>query len=123
MQTLAPADGERCLTVYLFISTSITFHHTLLYVSEMDGLSSGASILAVVSLAIQLADSVKKIYEFWESVQDAPETIRQITSDLRLLAKVLSDTATCEERYGASETTAELLSSCKQTSRLRHQLF
>jgi hypothetical protein len=42
----------------------------------MDGLSSGASILAVVSLAIQLADSVKKIYEFWESVQDAPEVIR-----------------------------------------------
>ena len=89
----------------------------------MDGLSSGASILAVVSLAIQLADSVKKIYEFWESVQDAPEAIRQMTSDLRLLAKVLNDTAACEERYGASETTAELLSSCEQTSRLHRHAF
>ena len=89
----------------------------------MDVLNSGASILAVVSLAIQLADSVKKIYEFWESVQDAPEAIRQMTSDLRLLAKVLNDTAACEERYGASETTADLLSSCEQTSRLHRQCF
>ena len=79
----------------------------------MDGLSSAAGVIAVASVAIQLADSVRQIYEFWESVQDAPENIRHIASDLRLLANVLNDTATCEERYGASETATELLSNCK----------
>ncbi|OBT70485.1 hypothetical protein VE03_00070 [Pseudogymnoascus sp. 23342-1-I1] len=55
----------------------------------MDGLSGVASGIAVVSLAIQLAESVKKLCDFWESVKDAPAHFGAIQTDLRLLSMVL----------------------------------
>jgi hypothetical protein len=36
----------------------------------MDGLSAAASGIAVVSLAIQLAESLKKLHEFFEAVHE-----------------------------------------------------
>ena len=59
----------------------------------MTGLSSAASVIAVVSVAVQLADSIKKLYEFWNSVQGAPEDVHSIKADLGLLSTVLSDIA------------------------------
>jgi hypothetical protein len=55
----------------------------------MDGLSAAASGIAVVSLAIQLAESVKKLHDFWESVKDAPKHFCAIQTDLRLLSTIL----------------------------------
>lgn len=55
----------------------------------MDGLSAAASGIAVVSLAIQLAESVKKLHDFWESVKDAPKHFCAIQTDLRLLFTIL----------------------------------
>ncbi len=55
----------------------------------MDGLSAAASLMAVTSLAFQLAHTTKQLFEFWESIQDAPEDIRKIKSDLEFLTKVL----------------------------------
>ncbi|OBT53430.1 hypothetical protein VE04_06667 [Pseudogymnoascus sp. 24MN13] len=55
----------------------------------MDGLSAAASGIAVVSLAIQLAESVKKLHSFWESVKDAPKHFCAIQTDLRLLSTIL----------------------------------
>lgn len=48
-------------------------------------------MLAVVSLAIQIADSVKKLSSFFESVQGAPESVRCLIQDLRLLSEVLEE--------------------------------
>ncbi|KAL8742547.1 MAG: hypothetical protein Q9190_004984 [Brigantiaea leucoxantha] len=53
----------------------------------MDG---AASAVAVASLAIQLADSVKQLYVFWKSVKEAPENIQAITTDLELLQSVFN---------------------------------
>lgn len=62
----------------------------------MDGLSGVASGFAVASLAVQLAESVKKLYDFWESVKGAPEYFYTIQTDLRLLSTVF-------ERIGREE--------------------
>jgi hypothetical protein len=78
----------------------------------MDGLSSGASVLAVVSIAVQLADNVKRIYDFWSSVKSAPDSICAVTNDLNLLLGVLSDAAASEEAFGRSKATEGVLLSC-----------
>ena len=59
----------------------------------MDGLSAAASVMAVMLLAFQLAHSTKKLFDFWESIQDAPEDVRNVKSDLELLTKVLEHIA------------------------------
>ena len=59
----------------------------------MDGLSAAASVIAVTSLAFQLAHSTNKLFDFWESIQDAPEDVRNIKSDLEFLTKVLEHIA------------------------------
>lgn len=62
----------------------------------MDGLSGAASGMAVVSLALQLGGSIKQLYDFWDSVNGAPDEIRGITTDLSLLASVLTEMASEE---------------------------
>ena len=52
-----------------------------------------ASTFAVVSLAVQLADSVKKLYDFWTSIREAPKDIQEMSADLRLVSNVLSQIA------------------------------
>lgn len=59
----------------------------------MEPLSSAASCLAVVSLALQLADGIKQLCEFWISVKEAPDDIHTIATDLELLSAVLAHMA------------------------------
>ncbi|KAM7210787.1 hypothetical protein V8F06_013834 [Rhypophila decipiens] len=76
----------------------------------MDGLSAAASGLAVVSVAFQLAEGCKKLYDFWESVKDAPEEVSLIAHDLRVLSSVLEYI----DRSGADSPSVTLvLNSCK----------
>ena len=55
----------------------------------MDGLSTAASVIAVTSLALQLAESTKKLIEFWDSIQNAPEEVDDIKLELESLRNVL----------------------------------
>ena len=64
----------------------------------MDGFSAAASGIAVASIGIQLAENVKKLYDFWISIKDAPEDIREISMDLQLLSTVLAQIA-CEAQH------------------------
>ena len=79
----------------------------------MDGLSSAASGIAVVSLAFQLADGVKRLYEFWESVQGAPSDVRSFASDLQLLSSVLADIQTSGGDPSITNLANSALESCK----------
>ena len=72
--------------------------------SSMDGLSAAASLIGVASITVQLADSIKKLYEFWSSITDAPEDVQNVAVELALLTSVLSDIAS-EARYGDSDNT------------------
>lgn len=55
----------------------------------MEGLAAASSVLAVVSLALQLADNVQRLIEFWDSVKEAPAEVSGIRSQLRILGVLL----------------------------------
>jgi len=55
----------------------------------MEVLAGVSSVTAVVSLAIELGGKIKKLCEFWDSVQDAPREIRNIAQDLNIISQVL----------------------------------
>ncbi|RDW57721.1 hypothetical protein BP5796_12522 [Coleophoma crateriformis] len=80
----------------------------------MDGLSGAASAIAVVSVALQLADSVTKLIEFWETVKDAPEDITTMVQELKLLELVLKQIHDRDQLYGQDPTTTEILKRCNQ---------
>lgn len=55
----------------------------------MEGLSVGASVIAVVSIAIQLTDSLKKFSDFIDSIKEAPKDVESVLSELRFLSSIL----------------------------------
>lgn len=57
----------------------------------MDGLSAAASGIAVVSIAIQVSDSLQKVSDFIESIQEAPEEMESTFSELQVLSSLLED--------------------------------
>ena len=78
----------------------------------MDGLSGAGSVIAVVSVAIQLAETIKKIYDFWSSVQDAPQDIRDIVKELQIILDVIKEIENDEwisklESHSIIQTAAE----------------
>ena len=55
----------------------------------MEVLGGVSSVFAVVSLALQLGSNIQKLIEFWDSVNDAPEEIAQIKSQLCVLGELM----------------------------------
>jgi hypothetical protein len=55
----------------------------------MDGLSGAASVMAAVSLAIQLVGTVNTLREFWIGMKSAPAEVKDIIDDLALLNSIL----------------------------------
>lgn len=78
----------------------------------MDGLSAAASSIAVASISIQLVGSVKKLCDFWDSVRDAPEDVRAISSDMKLLSTVLSRVAHEAQQNAPDEVLGSALDGC-----------
>ena len=78
----------------------------------MDGLSAAASGMAVVSLAVQLAGTVKKLHDFWDSMKEAPDEISAIVKDLKLLSSVLANIEQNEQTHGPDPTITSILESC-----------
>ncbi|KAI9731808.1 MAG: hypothetical protein M1835_003512, partial [Candelina submexicana] len=62
----------------------------------MDGLSAAAGVISVVSLAIQLAESVHKVENFWKSVKDAPSEVNDLQENLGILAEILDRARTLD---------------------------
>jgi hypothetical protein len=71
----------------------------------------------VVSLAIQLAESTKKLYDFWKSVDEAPSSIQRIVADLKLVSNVLAEIAQHEQRYGQDGSVVDVLACCMYSPR------
>ena len=55
----------------------------------MDGLSGAASAIAIVSLAVQLVDTVQEIGKFLKNVQDAPKEVLRLLETLEQLQGTL----------------------------------
>lgn len=54
----------------------------------MDVLSGTSSVLAVISLAIQVGEKIKTLCDILQRIQDAPKELQWIINDLSVLAKV-----------------------------------
>lgn len=54
----------------------------------MDALSGAASIFAVISLAVQLAETAIRLKRFLDSIRDAPAEIRRLRSSIALLIDI-----------------------------------
>jgi hypothetical protein len=68
-------------------------------------------VTEVVSLATQLAESCSKLYNFWNSIQDAPQDVAVVTHDLMLLSTMLKEIADSE--VDPSATVEVALQSCR----------
>ncbi|KAI9721239.1 MAG: hypothetical protein M1812_002400 [Candelaria pacifica] len=79
----------------------------------MDGLSAAAGVISVVSLAIQLAESVHKVEEFWRSVKDAPSEVRDLQERLGLLVRILDEAENLETGPNKASVRVEALSKCR----------
>lgn len=69
-------------------------------------------MLSVVSLAIQLADGIKKLYEFCDSVQDAPEYVQSMVHELKMLHGILIHMQSNGDQYLPDEATTSVLQGC-----------
>lgn len=78
----------------------------------MDGLSSAAGVIAVASIALQLAHNIKGLRTFWTNVRDAPQDIQFIVADLQLLSGILADIAFEAQHAEADESLTTVLISC-----------
>lgn len=65
----------------------------------MDGLSGAASGIAVVSLTLQIVESISKLHDFFESMQGAPASVAAIRKDLGQLSSILDSLMLDEERF------------------------
>ncbi|OCL12928.1 hypothetical protein AOQ84DRAFT_436676 [Glonium stellatum] len=87
----------------------------------MDGLTSTASGMAVVSLSLQLFAGISQLYDFWITVEGAPEDICLILKDLNVLSSTLTTIALRGQQYNSlHSTTIHALESCEdKVKRLR----
>jgi Fungal N-terminal domain of STAND proteins len=74
----------------------------------MDGLSAAASGIAVVSLAIQLVDSVREIRRFLRNVSEAPKELRRLIDMLEQLELVLENIGALVERQKQQAAEADV---------------
>lgn len=77
----------------------------------MEVISGAASVIGIVSLAIQLTDSVAKLSDFLASIQEAPDSIKVILRDLDLLSTILSDIQLHENKYAPNASVKNVLAS------------
>ena len=66
----------------------------------MEPLSGAASVISVVSLAIQICEELKKLHDFWQSVKEAPDDIASISTELKLFMTWLTVIANNYQRQG-----------------------
>jgi len=85
----------------------------------MDGFSAAASGIAVVSLAIQLVDSVREIRRFLRDVSEAPKELRRLIDLLEQLEHILENVGALVERQqqGAAQTDLDLSDSILRAMR------
>ncbi len=90
----------------------------------MDPLSAAASGIAVVSLTIQLVDSVRQIQRFLRNVSEAPKELRRLIDLLEQLELILASIGDLIDRQqrqsetqdvAVSETVLRAMKNCEST--------
>ncbi|KAE8441980.1 hypothetical protein EG329_004106 [Mollisiaceae sp. DMI_Dod_QoI] len=80
----------------------------------MDPLSGAASVIAVVTLAAQLADGLRKLVDFWKQVQKAPAEVSALFDDLENLSATLAEAELNHDERGLDPITDRILRDCQK---------
>ena len=70
----------------------------------MEALGGAASVIGVVSLAIELCKELRKVHDFWQSVREAPHHIAHISTEINLLITWLAVIANNYQRQELDRT-------------------
>ena len=70
----------------------------------MEALGGAASVIGVVSLAIQVCEELKKVHDFWQSVKEAPDDIARISTEINLLITWLTIISNNYQRQNSTHT-------------------
>ena len=68
--------------------------------NTMEVLGGAASVIGVVSLAIELCKELRKVQDFWQSVREAPHQIAHIATEINLFITWLAVIANNYQRQG-----------------------
>lgn len=82
------------------------------FVMEVVGAASG--VIAIASIAIQLAETIQEIVEFGKAVQDAPADICALFQDLEVLRSALLQIHRTSSRIGIDGVTETVLKECER---------
>lgn len=80
-------------------------------------MEAASSVIAVVSLTVQIAGIVQQLVEFWDSVKEAPSEVAQIKSQLVVLAGLLGsiqDDVQPSEHHESVDIGHQCLTICRQ---------
>jgi hypothetical protein len=80
----------------------------------MDGLSGASSVIAVGSIAIQLAENIKKIVEFGRAVEHAPTRICALFHDLEVLESAITQIHRTNNRVTFDSVNEAVLKNCEK---------
>ena len=76
----------------------------------MDGVSAAASVVSLVTIAGQLIQSIKAVYEFWSSVKGVPTRLAWLVEDLQFLQQTLKQV----EQYAIQDPSVGENKNCRQ---------
>lgn len=79
----------------------------------MDGLSSASGVFAAVSIAIELAATIRKIVKFGKAVKDAPTQIRALFQDLEVLDAVITRIEQLNQHVAVDNVSEKALQNCQ----------
>lgn len=63
----------------------------------MEALAAATSVISVISLAIQLADTIKTLHDFLSNLEGASEQIQRLANNLAHLKDILQDVSSITE--------------------------
>jgi predicted XRE-type DNA-binding protein len=78
--------------------------------------------MAVISLALQLAGGFIKLYDFWGTVQDAPQEVNEMLIDLKLLSRILNELVKQKDPSPHVKDTLEHCDTKVEVSQLHNRL-
>lgn len=78
----------------------------------MEPLAEAASVAGIASLTIQLAEGLKKLHNFCNAVQDAPEAVRNMADELKILHDLLLHIQSSSVQYQSNVVDTAVLEGC-----------
>lgn len=80
--------------------------------AEVFGIAAGA--VGLVSLGVQLTDSISKLREIRRTYKDAPDDIAALITTLEALARIIEQSCAGVTRTAANEIQVQLLEDCRK---------